>query len=173
MWTKFQNYYNSKALLHILLLVVLYFICDTFIIDYKNDENAFSQGFYFKLLLSIFYLIGSKEKQSVTQEDNSIDAAFHFSVLVLCLWMGLTTILMESVSISRFTGLFLIFGSLSAFNLIDELLKLVRVKIQSGALSRYAIETTLKIILFATFCFALFFLITGEWVWEIKPFYEW
>lgn len=171
--TKTPNYYNRTALLHILFLVVLYLIFDAFIIDYKSDTNAFSQGFYFKLILSIFYLIGSKEKSSVTQVRNSIDAAFHFSVFVLCLWMGITTFLLESVNISKFTGIFLIFGGLSAFNLIDELLKFARVKIKSSTLGGYAIETTLKVLLFSIFCFALFFLVTGEWIWEMKPFYEW
>lgn len=166
-------YYNRVALLHILFLVVLYVIVDGFIIDYGIDKNAFSKGFYSKLLLSILYLVGSKGDGSIKIEDNSIDAAFHFSVFSLCLWMGVASFLLEEVNISRIVGIFLIFGGLAAFNLIDELLKVARVRIPSPSILSYATETALKILLFSVFCFALFFLAMGEWVWELKPFYEW
>ncbi|MGS0535657.1 hypothetical protein [Pseudoalteromonas sp. SaAl2] len=148
-------------------------IVDGFIIDYGTDQNAFSKGFYSKLVLSILYLIGSKDISTIKQTDNSIDAAFHFSVFSLCIWMGVTSFVLEGVSISRIVGIFLIFGGLAAFNLIDELLKVIRLKVPSPSTLSYATETVLKIFLFSIFCLALFFLAVGEWVWELKPFYEW
>ena len=87
--------------------------------------------------------------------------------------MGVASFVLEGVSISRIVGIFLIFGGLAAFNLIDELLKVIRSKMTSPSILSYATEAALKILLFSVFCLALFFLAVGEWVWELKPFYEW
>ncbi len=171
--TSTHVYYNRIALLHILFLVVLYVIVDGFIINYGTDQSAFSKGFYSKIVLSILYLIGSKDKSTIKRTDNSIDAAFHFSVFVLCIWMGVASFVLEGVSISRIVGIFLIFGGLAVFNLIDALLKVIRSKMTSPSILSYATEAALKILLFSVFCLALFFLAVGEWVWELKPFYEW
>ncbi|MBE0421317.1 hypothetical protein EI165_14470 [Pseudoalteromonas nigrifaciens] len=170
---KKQDYFNCIALLHIIFLMVLYVVIDVFVIDYSIDENAFSKGFYSKLVLCILYLIGSKDKPLIVQEHKPIDAAFHFSVFALCLWMGVLSFALDSVTISRFVGIFLIFGGLSGFNLIDETLKIVRLKVNENSFGLLFTEITLKIFLFSIFCLAAFFLIAGEWIWDIKPFYEW
>ena len=168
-----QNYINRTVLLHIVFLVVFYAVVDVFIIDYGNDENAFSKGFYSKFVLSIFYLIGSKERSKTLENDKPLEAAFHFSALYLCLWMGISSLVMENVVISGFVGVFLIFGGLGGFNLVDELLKIVKFKTSENSITRLLIESLLKIFLFSIFVMALFFIFTGEWQWDIKPFYEW
>ena len=168
-----EHYFNRTALLHILFLIVLYVIIDGFVINYDYDPNAYSKGFYSKLILSILYLIGSKDNSLINQENKPIDAAFHFSVFFLCLWLGTMSLALIDGTLSRFVGVFLIFGGLSGFNLIDEILKVLRQKMQSSIITLYIIETILKVLLFAIFCLAAYFLVTGEWRWDIKPFYEW
>ena len=168
-----QNYFNRTALLHILFLIVLYLFVDVFVIDYANDENAFAKGFYSKFVLSILYLVGSKEPQVLPQEDKSIEAAFHFSALWLCLWMGISSLVLENVDISGFVGVFLIFGGLSAFNLANELLKIIKLKIVNNSTAKFLMERTLRIFPLAIFVMAAFFIFIGEWRWDIKPFYQW
>jgi len=170
---KEEQFFNKVALLHILFLVVLYLVIDLSLINYNEDVNAYSKGFYSKLVLCLLYLIASKEKSLTTQPNKSIQAAFHFSVAVLCIWMGVMSLIFENVGLSRFTGIFLLFGGLSSFNLIDETIKVTRLRMKEHTVGLYFIETMLKIILFSIFCFSAYFLIIGEWQWEIKPFYEW
>jgi hypothetical protein len=170
---KEEQFFNKTALLHILFLIVLYLVTDIFLINYSEDVNAYSKGFYSKLVLCVLYLISSKEKSLTIQTNKSIQAPFHFSVTVLCIWMGVMSFIFDNVGLSRFTGVFLLFGGLSCFNLIEETIKVTRLKIKESTLALYFIETILKIILFSIFCFSVYFLITGEWQWDIKPFYEW
>ena len=146
--------FSKSALLHILFLVVLYLVTDLFLINYNEDVNAYSKGFYSKLVLCVLYLIASKEKSLTNQPCKSIEAAFHFSVTVLCIWMGIMSLTLDYVELSRFTGIFLLFGSLSSFNLIDETIKSIRLKMKVNTISLYLIEAVLKIFLFSIFCFS-------------------
>lgn len=166
-----DRYFNKVSLLHVLFLITLYLISDIYMINYSADVYAYSKGFYFKLILCLLYLIGSKDNNISINPGASIQAAFHFSVSVLCIWMAITGFILEHVTLSKFTGIFLLFGVLSSFNLIDEIIKVIRLKSNNSGM--YVFEIILKILLFSMFCLAVYLLFIGEWQWDIKPFYEW
>jgi len=170
---KKRELFNKIALMHIFLLVVFYLVSDLFLINYNEDVNAYSKGFYTKVVLCLLYLFASKEKSLTSQSNISIQIAFNFSVALLCVWMGIMSLILDNVVLSKFTGVFLLFGCLSCFNFTNEIIKITRLIMNKNAFSVYFIETVLKIVLFSIFCFSTYFLIIGEWKWDIKPFYEW
>lgn len=169
--TNKQNYFNRTGLFHIALIVIFYMLFDGCFMNYSMDPNAYSKAHYTKFILCLLYAIASQQRPMSAKDDKCIDAAFHFSLLALCISLAIMSFTIINAPLSRYIGIFLIFGGFAGFNLVIELLKIIQLKQKTIYLSIIAI--VLKLFVFTIFCLAAFFLLTGEWRWDIKSFEEW
>ena len=167
------NYFNRAVLMHIALIIFLYLSMDVYLLDYSNDKYAYSKSYYAKFLITVFYLIGSKQNTITTDKTKGIDAAFHFSGFIFCIWLAIMSFTIIDLPLSRYIGLFLIFGCFAGFNLMVELLRFINIQFKQKTNVIVITSILLKVTLFTTFCLAVFFLVTGEWRWDVIPFEEW
>ncbi len=166
------GYFNRKALLHMWIVFILFIAVDMAILAF-TDEFYYSKSFHFKVVLCFIYLAVSKEKSISILKHESMYAAFHFSVFLLCLWLLFMNIPTIRDDVSRIVGMFLVAGALLGLNISDELRKTIK-----GNTSRYVGLVSIacvfiKLLAIFMFIFSVIFLFFGDWGMNIEPFYEW
>lgn len=170
-----NNYFNTQSLLGIAGIIILSICIDVFILNFKLDENAFSKAFHYKLILVYLFFFLAKQTETSWEESKPLEATFHFSALNLSAFLGVFSLMNKDILVSGYYGVFLIFGGLAAFILINEIFILIeRKNLKATHLGLLIlIQLVLKVFLFSIFCLSLFIMISGTWEWDIKLFYDW
>ena len=165
---------NKLVLLNVILICCIYLIIDVFLLNYQTDVDAISKSFYSKVVLSFIYFMGSKGDGFDDVKNNEyLKLIFYFSLSLLCLWLPLINITLSSMAVSKYMSLVVLIGGGAGFLIFSSVLKKLYKNHYEKAEYIYRIEISMKIYLLFIILFSLSFLVLGEWLWDIKPFYEW
>jgi hypothetical protein len=167
---KRKNYYNQKALAHIIFIVVLYLVCDVFFLNLEDKAN-YSTVFYLKLLLVVLYSMSSSVVTSFEMQNGTEYVAVNdFSTSLLAVWVAVTDLFIISGPPSYFSAIFLFIGIFSSFNLLVNAPLLVEKRRKGYQLRRLFFRFS-QILIVAEVVAALMILVQGEWIWKFyNPF---
>jgi hypothetical protein len=118
--------------------------------------------------------MGSKGDSFGDEKNNEHFAlVFYFSLSLLCLWLPLINITLSSMAVSKYMSLVVLVGGGAGFLIFSSILKKLYENHYEKAEYIYRIEISMKVYFLFIILFSLSFLFLGEWLWDIKPFYEW
>ncbi|WP_143165516.1 hypothetical protein [Ferrimonas marina] len=161
-----------KVLIALVMLGVIYLIMDAVVLDYQDNITHYSIAFYYKFAICAFLLIsitslGYSEKGVVES------TMFHFSVSVLCLWFGLSNLLLSNVELSKYVGLIVFIGCFSLFNVLSDALEMLREKQVFDMGTLRIIQKVVNVLLFSTICLSIYIVVSGKWTWVIQSPFDW
>ncbi len=168
-----DRFYNKESIFHIVLIFIISISVNVSFIFYWKFENYYSAIFYSHLAMVILYLIGSKERGGNAGIKSDIEASFHFSIFTLASSLVTLDLFVVQNRPSAYVGIFMMFGTLSLFNLVVELIRSLKRHEEGIKELHNFIELIAKLFLFSFFCLALFLITTGEWRWDVVSIFDW
>ncbi|SFC11886.1 hypothetical protein [Pseudoalteromonas denitrificans] len=157
---------DNKVIVHIGCIVALYFFMNFVVLDLAIIEQR-SIGFYLFFSLSLIYLGASKAPAySFMSKQTDYEPVFLFNGFALSLWFAITDLILPTGSISKFSGVVLIFGIFGAFGFLIDIGYYIRDKKGELDIPRNYLIATRYFLLFMVI-FAGYFFIEGNWEWPL------
>lgn len=155
--------------LEVFFVLLIYFVSLILFVDRDQGALGYSRGVYINIVLVFLAYVNKGHINS--NENTRNNMFFLFSIFAFSIWLAVFPLLASGVTYSKIVGVILGFGTVCYFVLLSKVLPFIDGKNLYFAMTAF-LKILLRAIFFISASLSLFYLLVGEWSFDILPFYK-